>query len=49
MAGAWWCDAEAVRAGKRLVDLKLMEQIVACNEVDCKVMMEVVRYLRGHH
>ena len=28
---------------------ELMQEIAAYNEVDCKVMMEIIRYLRTHH
>lgn len=49
MVGAWWCDAEAARTGKRIVDVELMDGITAYNEVDCKVMEEIVRYLRVNH
>lgn len=49
MIGAWWCDAEAARGGRRIVDVGLMDSIAAYNEVDCKVMMEIVRYLRMSH
>ena len=50
MVGAWWCQAE-VRAGRasRLIDLDLMQEIREYNEVDCKAMMEIVRYLRANH
>ena len=49
MTGAWWCDSEAEATGGKLTDLELMQEIAAYNEVDCKVMMECVRYLREHH
>ena len=49
MVGAWWCDEEAARTGKRIVDVELMDGITAYNEVDCKVMEEIVRYLRVNH
>ena len=49
MVGAWRCDAEAHKKGVPMGDLELMRQIARYNEVDCKVMMEIVRYLRGHH
>ena len=49
MVGAWWCAEEASQRGCRLVDIDLMQEIMAYNEVDCKVMMEIVHYLRGHH
>jgi len=50
MVGAWWCQKEVAegRAAK-LMDLDLMQEIRDYNEVDCRAMMEVVRYLRAHH
>ena len=49
MVGAWRCDAEAQEKGKTMADLPLMREIAVYNEVDCKVMMEIVRYLRETH
>lgn len=49
MVGAWWCAAEAQRDGRRLGEIELMRDIARYNEVDCRVMMEIVRYLRQHH
>ena len=49
MVGAWWCQHEAERTGRRLVDLDLMRDIRSYNEIDCKAMMEFVHYLRHHH
>ena len=49
MAGAWWCEEQIRRDGGRLRDLDLMQEIERYNEVDCKVMMEIVRYLRSNH
>lgn len=49
MIGAWWCQHEVLAHGGRLLDHQLMRDIVAYNEVDCRVMMEVVRYLRTTH
>lgn len=49
MVGAWWCQGEARRTGKVLRELDLMQEIVRYNEVDCRVMMEAIRYLRQHH
>lgn len=49
MVGAWRCEREASRAGVRLIDTDLMKGIRRYNEVDCKVMMELVRHLRRHH
>ena len=32
-----------------MTELTLMREITRYNEVDCKVMMEIVRYLRERH
>ena len=48
MIGAWWCAHEAERQGVPMLDLELMQQIRGYNEIDCKAMMEIVRYLRAH-
>ena len=45
MVGAWWCQAQGVP----LLELDLMREIVAYNEVDCRVMMEAIRHLRREH
>jgi hypothetical protein len=47
MVAAWWCAAEAKKDGARFSDMELMADVRAYNEVDCKVMMETVRFLRG--
>ena len=49
MVGAWRCDAEARRRSVPMATLPLMADIADYNEVDCKAMMEIVRYLRRHH
>ena len=49
MVGAWWCEREAARSGGSVRDLEVMKGIERYNEVDCKAMMELVRYLRRHH
>jgi hypothetical protein len=49
MAGAWWCDRESKRLDLPMSDLPLMNDIVSYNEVDCRVMMEIIRYLRSNH
>jgi len=49
MVGAWWCQGEAKRTGVPLGGVDLMKKIMEYNEVDCRVMMEAVRYLREHH
>ena len=50
MVGAWWCQHEldAGRA-KRLVDVELMSEIEAYNEVDCRAMMAIIGCLRSDH
>ena len=49
MVGAWHCDAEARRKGTSMADEPLMKDIAEYNEVDCRVMMEIIRHLRQHH
>jgi hypothetical protein len=49
MVGAWSCESEAAASGLRLVDVELMRKIGDYNEVDCKVMQEMVGYFRRHH
>ena len=49
MVGAWWCAGEAERQGTSLINVELMREIRDYNEVDCKVMMEIVRLLRREH
>ena len=49
MVGAWRCEEEARRDGVRLVDTELMEKIREYNEVDCRVMQEILGYVRKHH
>ena len=49
MVGAWWCADEAKKLGVSLREIDLMQSIERYNEVDCKVMMEIVRYLRQNH
>ena len=47
MVAAWWCADEARMQGGSLVDVDLMAEVSAYNEVDCRVMMEAVGFLRG--
>ena len=50
MVGAWWCQQAIEQGGVGcLLDLGLMQEIRDYNEVDCKAMMEIVRYLRQNH
>lgn len=46
MVGAWRCDGEARQRGVPMDQLELMKEIIRYNEVDCRVMMEIVQYLR---
>ena len=45
MVGAWWSQKEAARTGKVLQDIELMQEIATYNEVDCRVMAEVVGFV----
>jgi hypothetical protein len=49
MVGAWWCEDESRRLGTALSELPLMQEIARYNEVDCRVMMETIHYLRAAH
>ena len=49
MVGAWWCQDEANRLGVGIRDVDLMDEIAGYNEVDCRVMMEIIAYLRENH
>ena len=49
MAGAWLAAEEARRSGVRLADVPLMREIDRYNEIDCRVMAEVLDYLRREH
>ena len=47
--GAWRCDREAAEKGIRLEETALMREIRDYNEVDCRVMQEILGYLRKNH
>ncbi len=49
MVGAWHCDLEAAEKGIRLAGAELMQEIQRYNEVDCRVMQEILEYLRENH
>lgn len=49
MVGALWCADGATKTGVSLKQIDLMQSIQDYNEVDCKVMMEIIRYLRRNH
>ena len=46
MAGAWTAADEAERTGVRLEDIDAMREVGRYNEIDCRVMAEVLAYLR---
>ena len=49
MVGAWSAALEARESRRTLPQTELMRDIARYNEVDCKTMMEIVRYLRRYH
>jgi hypothetical protein len=49
MVGAWRCYEEAISNYKSVREIDLMSEIERYNEIDCKVMMEIITYLRQHH
>jgi hypothetical protein len=49
MVGAWYCNRQVAGTGQSMRDMDYMQEIEAYNEVDCKVMWELVNYLRENH
>jgi hypothetical protein len=49
MVGAWRCNEQAQNQGISMIELQLMQSIESYNEVDCRVMQEIISYLRLHH
>jgi predicted RecB family nuclease len=49
MVGAWYCNRQVAETGQSMRDMDYMQEIEAYNEVDCKVMWELVNYLRENH
>ena len=49
MAGAWLAAGEARRTGVTLPEVALMREIDRYNEIDCRVMAEVLDHLRREH
>ena len=49
MIGGMWCDEESRKTGVPADEIALMQEIVSYNEIDCKTMMEIIRYMREHH
>lgn len=48
MIAGWWCDHEARARGGRMADLDLMQEVEAYNEVDCRVMAEILAWSRAN-
>lgn len=48
MVGAWRCEQRAAAANTSMANDALMQEIKAYNEVDCRVMAEVLRFLRAN-
>ena len=49
MAGAWNASVEAKRRGVVLGDTETMREVARYNEVDCRVMAEILDHLRREH
>ncbi len=49
MAGAWNAAVEAKRRGSVLGDTDAMREVARYNEVDCRVMAEILDHLRREH
>lgn len=49
MVAAWKCNKEAERRGISMKHLPTMRDIVLYNEIDCKVLWEILTYLRSNH
>lgn len=49
MVGAWSGASEASDKGISMKDVEIIREISRYNEVDCKVMMEIITYLRRQH
>lgn len=49
MVAAWWCSDEAAVAETGMDELPLMQDIARYNEIDCRVMQEIIQYLRDAH
>ena len=49
MVAAWWCSDEAATAETGMDELPLMQEIARYNEIDCRVMQEIIQHLRNAH
>ncbi len=49
MVGAWHCDNLTKNASQEMLSIDYMKGIEMYNKVDCKVMWELINYLRENH
>lgn len=49
MVAAWRGDEEAAEKKCSLIELPVMQEVLSYNEVDCKVMWEILKFLRENH
>ena len=49
MVGAWYCDKQVDGTDKSMMSINYMKEIEEYNKVDCKVMWELINYLRENH
>ncbi|MGE0598677.1 MAG: hypothetical protein AB7J35_02480 [Dehalococcoidia bacterium] len=49
MVCAWTADAESAQGGHPVSEHQLMKSVQQYNEVDCRVIMEAIGYLRSRH
>jgi len=49
MVGAWSADGVARRTAAAMADMPLMAEVSLYNEIDCRVMAEVLDHLRREH
>ena len=49
MTGAWVANEEAILKNISMNEIQLTKEIEKYNEVDCKVMWEIIKFLRENH
>ena len=49
MVGGWYCDKKSKETGEPMLSFDYMKGIEKYNKVDCKVMWELINYLRDNH
>ena len=49
MVAAWFIDKQADQDARNLSEYPLMQEVGEYNEVDCRVMQEILFYLRENH